>query len=194
MNPEIHYAKTPEGVHIAYQVIGDGPIDVVWTGIGYSNIEVAWRAPNYRRFLRKMGSISRLILLDTRGMGLSDRIGGGQLLTLETQMGDVLSVMDAVGSSRAALFGLDATGPLAILFAATYPERTAALIVYGTYARGSWAPDYPSAWTDEQWDGYLEELERRWGQPEFVREQVKRRRRPCPSTTRPWRRGRRSSG
>jgi class 3 adenylate cyclase len=174
MNPEIHYAKTPEGVHIAYQVIGDGPIDVVWTGIGYSNIEVAWRMPNWRRFLRRIGSISRLIFLDTRGMGLSDRIGGGQLLTLETQMGDVLSVMDAVGSGRAALFGMDATGPLAILFAATYPERTAALILYGTYARGSWAPDYPSAWTDEQWDGYLEELERRWGQPEFVREYVKR--------------------
>lgn len=114
MIPEIRYAKTPEGVHIAYVVIDDGPIDVVVPGWGYSNIEYTWRIPNQRGFLRKIGSIGRLIYFDPRGMGLSDRIGSGQLPTLESQMGDILSVMDALGSDRAVLLGSDATGPLAV--------------------------------------------------------------------------------
>jgi pimeloyl-ACP methyl ester carboxylesterase len=88
-------------------------------------------------------------------------------------MGDVHAVMDAVGSGRAALLGADASAPLAVLFAATYPDRTSALIVYGSEPANVWAPDYPSGWTDEQWDAYLEELERRWGQPEYVREFLK---------------------
>ncbi len=173
MIPDVRYAKTPEGVYIAYQVIGEGPVDVVFPGPGYSNIEYQWRIPNCGPFLRKIGSIGRLIYFDPRGMGLSDRIGGGQLRTFEGQMADVLSVMDAVGSERAALLGIDQTGPLAVLVAATYPERTAALVVYGSYARGARAPDYPGGWTDEQWDVYLEELERRWGQPDYVRKYVK---------------------
>ena len=173
MVPDVHYAKTPEGIHIAYQVIGEGPVDVVWPGHGYSNIEFLWRVPSMRDFIRKMGSIGRVIFLDTRGMGLSDRTSGPQP-TFESQMGDVLSVMDAVGSGRAALFAADQTGPLAMVFAATYPERTAALVVFASYARGSWAPDYPSGWTDEQWDAYLEEHERRWGQPDYVREYMER--------------------
>jgi class 3 adenylate cyclase len=173
MIPDVHYARTPEGVHIAYLVIGEGPIDIVFPGWGYSNIEYSWRIPSQRDFLRKIGSIGRLIYFDPRGMGLSDKIGGGQLPTLETQMADVLSVMDAVGSDRAALLGTDATGPLAILFAATYPERTAALVVYGSEAADVWAPDYPSGWTDEKYDAYLEELERRWGQRDYVREYLK---------------------
>jgi class 3 adenylate cyclase len=167
--PEVSYAKTPDGVHIAYQVIGEGSIDIVWPGYGYSNIEYAWRIPNLAQFLRKIGSIGRLIQLDPRGRGLSDRIGGPQA-TFESQMGDLLAVMDAVGSERAALLGTDQTGPMAVLFAGTYPERTSALIVYGSYARGTWAPDYPAGWSEERWDAYLEELERRWGQPDYIRE------------------------
>lgn len=173
MIPDIRYAKTLEGVHIAYEVIGDGQPDLVWTGLGYSNMEYMWRFPKTRGFLQKIGSSGRLIYFDPRGMGLSDRIGSAELPTLEAQMGDVLAVMDAVGSERAVLLGTDSTGPLAILFAATHPERTVALILYATYARGTWAPDYPNAWTDERWDEYEEELERRWGQPDFVREFVK---------------------
>jgi len=88
-------------------------------------------------------------------------------------MADTLSVMETVGSERAVLWGFDATGPLSILFAATYPERTAALLVYASYARGSWAPDYPWSWTDEQWDEYLLKSERRWGQPDYVEEFTK---------------------
>jgi class 3 adenylate cyclase len=173
MIPDIRYAKTTEGVHIAYQVVGGGPIDIVWTGLGYSNLEYLWRIPNCGRFMRKMGAIGRLIFFDARGMGLSDRIGSAELPTLETQMADVLAVMDAVKSERAVLLGADSTGPLAIVFAATHPDRTTALVLYGTYARGSWAPDYPTGWTDEHWDKYEEELERRWGQPDWVRDYVK---------------------
>jgi class 3 adenylate cyclase len=167
--PQVRYAKSSDGVHIAYQVIGEGPVDVVWPGHAYSNIEYAWRIPNLRRFLRKIGSIGRLIVLDPRGQGLSDKVGV-QMMTFEGQMGDVLAVLDGVGSDRAALLGTDQTGPLAILFAATYPERTSALIVYASYARGTWAPDYPEGWSEERWDSYLEELERRWGQPDYIRE------------------------
>jgi class 3 adenylate cyclase len=168
--PEVRYAKTPEGVHIAYQVVGDGPMDLVWPGPGFSNVEYIWRIPGFARFLRRLGEIARLIIFDPRGMGLSDRIGGGDLPTLESRMADTLWVMDAAGSERAALLGHDATGPLAILFGATHPERAAALVVYASYARASWAPDYPWGWTDEQWDDFLAELERRWGQPDYVEE------------------------
>ena len=173
MIPEVHYARTPEGVRIAFLVIGEGLIDIVFPGWGYSNIEYAWRIPNQRAFLRKIGSIGRLIYFDPRGMGLSDRIGGGQLPTLESQMGDILAVMDTVGSDRAALLGTDTGGPLAILFAATHPDRTAALLLYGSEATETWTPDYPDGWTDEQWDDYREQHERRWGQPDYVREFIK---------------------
>jgi len=155
MIPDVHYARTPEGIHIAH-LIGEGPIDIVFPDWGYSNIEYAWRIPGQRGFLRKIGSIGRLIYFDPRGMGLSDRIGGGQLPTLESQMADVLSVMDAVGFARGVLLGSDATGPLAILFAATYPDRTSALIIYGSEARDVWAPDYPIGWADEEYDAYLD--------------------------------------
>jgi pimeloyl-ACP methyl ester carboxylesterase len=172
MNPDIRYAKTGDGVHIAYLVIGEGPIDIVYPGTGHSNIDLAWRMPTLRRYLRKIASLGRLIYFDPRGMGSSDRIGSGQLPTLESQMADVLAVMDAVGSDRAAVLGADATGPMAILFAATYPERTSALIVYGSEPYGDSDPDYPGGWTDEVWDEYWEELERGWGQREYVREYI----------------------
>ncbi|MET1011863.1 MAG: adenylate/guanylate cyclase domain-containing protein [Actinomycetota bacterium] len=173
MNPEIHYARTPEGVHIAYTEIGGGPMDVVFPGWGHSNIELAWGIPNQRRFLQKIGSLGRLIYFDPRGMGSSDRIGGGQLLTLDSQMADVLSVMDAVGSDRAVMLGSDAAGPMAILFAATHPERTAALIIYGSEPSSDSVPGYPGGWTEEEWDAYLEKQKRRWGQREYVREYIK---------------------
>ena len=173
MIPEVYYARTSEGVHIAYSVIGGGPMDLVFPGGGHTNIQLALGFPSQRAFLQKIGSIGRLIYFDPRGMGLSDKVGGGDLPTLESQMADVVSVMDAVGSDRAALLGWDASGPMATLFAATYPERTAALVVYGSEPANDTAPDYPGGWTDEQWDEYLEELERRWGQRDYVREYMK---------------------
>jgi len=180
MNPELHYAKTLDGVHIAYTVIGGGPVDVVLPGWGHSNIDWNWTIPNQRRFLQKIGSLGRVIFFDPRGEGCSDRIGGGELPTLENQMADVLSVMGAVGSDRAALLGTDAAGPMAILFAATHPERTAALILYGTEPADVPAPDYPGGWSDEYYDAYSEDLERRWGQRDYVREYM---RQMAPSMT-----------
>ena len=171
--PDVHYAKTNEGVHIAYQVMGEGPMDLVLPGPGYSNIDYMWRLPTMARFFRRLGAISRLIIFDPRGQGLSDPISGGDLPTLESRMEDTLSVMEAAGSERAALWGSDSTGPLAILFAATYPERTAALIVYGSFARGRSTPDYPWAWSDERWDERLLEIENRWGQPDYIEEYYK---------------------
>jgi class 3 adenylate cyclase len=173
MNPDVHYARTSEGVYIAYMVIGDGPMDVVFPGGGHSNIEMAWAIPDQRRWLQRIGSLGRLIFFDPRGMGLSDKIGGGHLPTLENQMADVVSVMDAVGSDRAALFGVDAAGPMAILFAATYPDRTAALIVYGSEPASNASADYPGGWTDEVWDQYWQDIEHGWGQRDFFREYMR---------------------
>ena len=129
---ETRYTKTADGVHIAYQVIGDGPIDLVWVMGWTTNLEALWEEPRLADFLRRVASFSRLILFDKRGMGLSDRVPEDRLPSLETRMDDVRAVMDAAGSDRAVVFGVSEGGPMACLFAATYPERTVALILYGT--------------------------------------------------------------
>lgn len=110
------------------------------------------------RFSQRLASFSRLIRFDKRGTGLSDRLS--QIPTLEQRMDDVRAVMDAVGSERAALFGVSEGGPMSFLFAATYPERTTALVIYGSYARRSWAPDHPFGLTDEQWEYIFTSIER----------------------------------
>ena len=152
MQPETRYAQSGD-VSIAYQVLGGGPLDLLIVPGFISHLEQAWEDPAYGRFLQRLASFSRLILLDKRGTGLSDRVAG--MPTLEQRMDDVRAVMDAVGSQRAALFGISEGGPMSILFAATYPKRTSALILYGSIARGSWAPDYPwgtrSAQQREDW-------------------------------------------
>lgn len=117
-------------------------MDLVWPGFAYSNLDFSWQVPAMAQFHQQLGSIARLITFDSRGMGLSDRISEQHPPTLETRMADAVAVMDAAGSTRAALLGHDATGPLAILFAATSPERTSALILYSTFASGQWSPDY----------------------------------------------------
>ncbi len=132
--PPTKYAKTADGVHIAYQVIGEGPVDLVWVMGWTSNIEAIWEEPNLARFLSRLASFSRLILFDKRGMGMSDRVSDVQLPSLETRMDDVRAVMDAAGSERAIVYGVSEGGPMAMLFAATYPARTIALILYGTDA------------------------------------------------------------
>ena len=132
MPPETRYAKSAD-VHIAYQVVGDGPRDLVLVAGWVSNIEVLWEEPRLARFLERLASFSRLLLFDKRGTGLSDRVG--DLPNLETRMDDVRAVMNAVGSERAALMGYSEGGPMCALFAATYPERTSALIMVGAYAR-----------------------------------------------------------
>src|SRR5690242_1902571 len=161
--PATRYVKS-DGVHIAYQVIGEGPFDLLFVPGFVSNIESMWQSPDQSAFFRRLASFSRLILFDKRGTGMSDR--GSQIFTLEQRMHDVRAILDEVGSERATLFGVSEGGPMSLLYAATYPERTSGLILYGTYAKKSWAPDYPCGWTDERWDRFFDDLERNWGNPQ----------------------------
>ena len=131
--PSTHYARSGD-VRIAYQVVGNGPIDLVFVPGFISNLDIHWEDPGYAHLLRRLGAFSRLIMLDKRGTGLSDRVDTRRLPSLETRMDDVRAVLDAVGSQRAALLGASEGGPMAILFAATYPKRTRALLLYGAYA------------------------------------------------------------
>jgi pimeloyl-ACP methyl ester carboxylesterase/class 3 adenylate cyclase len=158
--PETRYARSGD-VHIAYQVLGEGPIDLVFVPGFVSNVEATWAQPSRAAFFRRLASFSRLILFDKRGTGMSDR--SSQNFTLEQRMEDVHAVLDAAGSKRAALFGISEGGPMSILFAATYPQRTRALMVYGSYAKRSWAEDHPFGWRDERWADVLDNMERNWG-------------------------------
>ena len=160
--PETKYAKSG-GVNIAYQTIGEGALDLVYVMGWVSNLDHFWEDPSYSRFLNRLASFSRLILFDKRGTGLSDRVHESELPTLEQRMDDVRAVMDAVGSNRAALLGVSEGGPMCALFAATYPERTSALIMYGTYAKRIWSPDYPWAPTPEERQKWYDLLEQGWG-------------------------------
>jgi DNA-binding winged helix-turn-helix (wHTH) protein/pimeloyl-ACP methyl ester carboxylesterase/class 3 adenylate cyclase len=169
--PETKYAQSGE-VNIAYQVIGDGPLDLVFVMGWISHLEYFWRDPSFARFLRRLASFSRLILFDKRGTGLSDRVPLHELPTLEQRMDDVRAVMEAVGSERAALCGVSEGGPMSALFAATYPERTAALVMIGTYAKRVRAPDYPWAPTAEQREHFFEEMRERWGGPVGIEERA----------------------
>jgi pimeloyl-ACP methyl ester carboxylesterase len=154
------YAKSGD-VYIAYQVVGTGPRDLVFVPGWVSNLDYAWEDPHYSHFLKRLASFSRLILMDRRGTGLSDRISA--LPTLEERMDDVRAVMDAAGSKRAVLFGLSEGGPMCMLFAATYPERTSSLILYGTFARLLHAPDYPFGVPVEVMKKFLDWTEEVWG-------------------------------
>jgi class 3 adenylate cyclase len=165
--PEIRYARSGD-VHIAYQALGEGPFDLVYVPGAVSNVELSWDNPVRAEAYRRLASISRLILFDKRGTGLSDRVSG--MPSLEMRMDDVRAVLDAVGSERAALFGTSEGGPMSVLFAATYPERTFALVLFGSTPRFVWAPDFPWAPTVDDYERRIAEIERRWGSPEFVRE------------------------
>jgi len=161
MEAAIQYAKSGE-VNIAYQVTGEGPFDLVLVSGFVSHLDYDWQYPPSTQLLERLGSFARLIRFDKRGTGLSDRTVG--LPDFETRMDDVRAVMDAVGSERAALFGYSEGGPLAILFAATYPERVRALALYGTYAKRSGpVDDYPWCETAEERAGYAMAVEREWG-------------------------------
>jgi DNA-binding SARP family transcriptional activator/pimeloyl-ACP methyl ester carboxylesterase/tetratricopeptide (TPR) repeat protein len=159
--PAVRYARS-DGLSIAYQVTGDGPLDLVLISGFISHIEKDWEEPRHAHYLERLGSIARLIRFDKRGTGLSDRPPG--LPDLETRMDDVRAVMDAVGSRRAVLFGYSEGAPMAILFAASYPERTQALLLYGAYAkRLDPDDDYPWAPTRDARAAYIDALERDWG-------------------------------
>jgi len=164
MQPETKYAKSG-GVNIAYQVVGSGPLDLVFVMGWVSHLDYFWEEPSFARFLNRLASFTRLILFDKRGTGLSDRVPETELPTLEQRMDDVRAVMDAVGSPRAALMGISEGGPMCALFAATYPQRTSAVIVIHGYARRLWAPDYTFAPTEKAHDHFMQEIRDGWGGP-----------------------------
>ena len=161
--PEVRYAKTPDGIHLAYQTVGEGPIDIVYVPGYVSNIELNWDNPRLARSLRRLASFSRLIVMDRRGTGCSDRLSPSDLPPLETQADDLGVVMDAVGSSSAALLGFDAGNYLCAWFAAAFPERASALVLIGPNARGTTVPDYPWGWNPREWDSYLKGVAEGWG-------------------------------
>src|SRR5438045_1208568 len=149
MAPETRYARSGE-LNVAYQVVGEGPLDLVYVPGWVSNVELMWEEPALEHFLSRLASFSRLILFDKRGTGLSDRVSNDRLPTLEERMDDVRTVLEAVGSERAALFGHSEGGSMCFLFAATYPQRTDALITLGSFAkRRDPDEDYPWAPTAE---------------------------------------------
>jgi class 3 adenylate cyclase len=160
--PETRYARSGD-VNIAYQVVGEGPFDLVYVPGWISNIELMWDEPNHARLLRRLTSFSRLILFDKRGTGLSDPVPVDRLPTLEQRMDDLRAVMEAAGSDHAAIFGSSEGGLMSVLFAATYPERTRALVAAAIYAKRLWSPDYPWAPKPEARAVEIEEVERSWG-------------------------------
>lgn len=165
MPPETRYAKSGD-VNIAYQVVGDEPLDLVYVPGWVSNVELMWERPASARFLDRLASFSRLILFDKRGTGLSDRVPNDRLPTLEQRMDDVRAVMDAVGSERAVIFGHSEGANMSVLFAATYPERVEALVLIGVFAkriRSDVPDDYPWAPTAEERNEVAEQVEREWG-------------------------------
>ncbi len=170
--PETRYAKSGD-VTIAYQIVGDGPYDLVFVPPLVSNVEIVWELPPRAEGYQRLAEFSRLILFDKRGTGLSDRMA--QPATLEERMDDVRAVLDAVGSERSALLGVLDGAPMSILFAATYPERCFALALYKCWARWSWAPDYPWAPTREEFERQARELEATWATEGPTRRMAERR-------------------
>src|SRR5437868_8643691 len=162
MPPETRYAKSGD-LNIAYQIVGDGPIDVLWIPGFVSNVELVWEIPAAAAFLRRLSSFSRLILFDKRGTGLSDRLPNDALPTLEERMDDVRAVLDAAGSERAAIVSHSEGGNLGVLFAASHPERVSALVTTGIFAKRVWSEDYPWAPRPDDRAREIEELERNWG-------------------------------
>jgi pimeloyl-ACP methyl ester carboxylesterase len=145
MPPDTRYARSGD-VGIAYQVFGDGEMDLVLAFPFLSHLDLMWESPALSHFLRRLGSFARVLVFDRRGVGLSDPVA--RPATLEERMDDVRAVMDAAGSERAALLGMSEGATMCMLFAATYPERTSALVLWGAMARSTAAPDYP--WAPEK--------------------------------------------
>ncbi len=169
--PETQYARAEDGTHLAYKVVGDGPVDLVYLQPWFSHIEFIWEEPLYERFLQRIASFSRLIIFDRRGSGMSDPVPVDRPPDLETRMDDARAVMDAVGSKRAVVYAASESGVLGCLFAATHPDRTVALMIIGCYPRSAWAPDYPWGDSREDHEAIVSRIEASWGTDAFVREQ-----------------------
>ncbi|HEX8367665.1 MAG TPA: alpha/beta fold hydrolase [Pyrinomonadaceae bacterium] len=169
--PQTHYAQSGD-VNIAYQVVGSGDLDVVFVMGWVSHLEYFWKEPHFAAFLNRLANFSRLILFDKRGTGLSDRVPLSELPTLEQRMDDVRTVMDAVGSERAVLIGVSEGGPMCSLFAATYPEKTTALVMIGTYAKRIRDEDYPWGVSLEDREKFFDLMRNDWGKPVGIEERA----------------------
>jgi class 3 adenylate cyclase len=167
--PETRYARSGD-VSIAYQVVGIGPPDLIFAP-PIAHLELDWEIPSGARFYKKLASTCRLILFNQRGVGMSDRISG--VPTLESRMDDIRAVMDAAGSERAVVFGLGDAGPLCVLFAATYPERTSALVLFNSSPRFVRNPELPWLPTRAEQEALAEQFERHWGEPGYMSETVR---------------------
>jgi class 3 adenylate cyclase len=171
--PKVRYATTADGVSIAYQLAGDGPIEIVhvesaWT----SNVDLGWEWPLGASFRRGITARGRAAWFDRRGAGLSDSVSGERLPTLEARMEDIRAVMDAAGLEHPVLVALEDGTSLCFLFAATYPQRTRALVAVDAVSRGLWAPEAPWLWTEEQWAEEMAMVERGWGTEEFFQDRA----------------------
>jgi pimeloyl-ACP methyl ester carboxylesterase len=161
--PETRYATSADGVHVAYQVFGDGDVDVVFIPGFVSHLELTWQMPGLDRFMERLAAFGRVIAFDKRGTGLSDPVPVAELPTLEQRMDDLRAVMDAAGSERAVVVGVSEGGPMAVVFAATHPDRVAGLVLIGSTARFRQAEDAPWGWSDRYVDWMLEWTEAGWG-------------------------------
>jgi pimeloyl-ACP methyl ester carboxylesterase len=168
MAPQTRYARSGQ-FHIAYQLVGDGPIDLVFVPGWVSNIEECWELPGLAEFLERLTSFTRLILFDKRGTGLSDPVATDRLPTLEERMDDVRAVLDATGSQQAAIFGHSEGGSMSLLFAATFPHRTRALITFGVFARRRRSHDYPWAPSDVDRQATIDQVEHEWVTEDMLR-------------------------
>jgi len=162
MDTTTQYADSA-GVSIAYQVHGEGPLDLVFVPGFVSHVELIWEEPTVAAFFRRLASFARLVIFDKRGQGLSDRVGRPP--TLDDSMDDLRAVMDAAGCERPAIFGISEGGPMSVLFAASQPDRVGSLVLYGTYARMVSAPDYPVGIPSQWLDRWVEIVRRDWGGP-----------------------------
>lgn len=169
--PATQYARSGD-VNIAWQTLGDGPVDLVFVMGWVSHLEMFWKEPSFTRFLRSLAGFSRLILLDKRGTGLSDAVPISRLPTLEERMDDMRAVMHAAGSTRAVVMGVSEGGTMSTLFGATYPEHTAGVVIIGGYARRLRAEDYPWGPTSGERDAFIEKIEREWGGPVGIEERA----------------------
>jgi class 3 adenylate cyclase len=169
--PPTRYAVTEDGAHIAYQTIGEGPQDIVFVHSFVSHVEIFWELPSFERFIRELSANARVIIFDKRGVGLSDRLSS--IPTLEARMDDLRAVLDAIDSTRPLVIGDGEGAALAALFAATYPERTLGLVMWGGGVRMAWAPDYPWGMRDETFEARLAKRTLLWGDADRAEETVR---------------------
>jgi pimeloyl-ACP methyl ester carboxylesterase len=165
--PETRYAKTSDGVHIAYASLGHG-VDLIFIPGFVSNVELFWEDPEGTRFFGRLGRFARVTVLDKRGTGLSDPVPNDDLPSIEVRMDDIRAVMDAIGAEQAFIAGHSEGGQNAAVFAATYPERVLGLILLTSDVRGAWAPDHPWGMTREEFEAEQELMERGWGTGEYM--------------------------